>query len=102
MWLTDRQHQDRSTAVVDRLDLLKVTFPHSDLFVATTAIHANQHGVDSSPRGVDSGRAEGERLRDLPDAQGATLARKRFRLRVLSRLLMATLVAASAVVLLVI
>jgi hypothetical protein len=102
MWLTDRQRQDRGTAIVDRLDLLKVTFPHSDLFVATNAINSNQHGVDSSPRGVDSSRAEGERLRDLSDAQGATLARKRFRLRVLSRLLMATLVAAWAVVLLVI
>jgi|SRR5215467_234449 len=102
MWLTDRQHQDRGAAVVDRLDLLKITFPHSDLFVTTNAMTANLHGVDSSPRGVDSSRAEGERLRDLPDAQGATLARKRLRLRVLSRLLMATLVAAWAVVLLVI
>ena len=92
MWLTERQHPDRGTAVVDRLDLLKVTFPHSDLFVA---ISANQHGVGSS-------RAEGERLRDLPDAQGATLARKRFRLRVLSRLLMVTLLAAWGVVFLVI
>jgi hypothetical protein len=100
MWLTDRQHEDRGAAVVDRLDLLKVTFPHSDLFVATNAITTNQHGVDSSPRGVESSRAEGERLRDLPDAQGATLARKRFRFRVLSRLLMVTLVAAWAVVLL--
>ena len=101
MWLTDRQHQDRGAAVVDRLDLLKVTFPHSDLFVTTNAITANQHGVDSSPRGGDSSRAEGERLRDLPDAHGATLARKRFRLRVLNRLLMVTLTA-WAVVLLVI
>jgi hypothetical protein len=92
MWLTDRHFQDRGAAVVDRLDLLRVTFPHSDLFIG---FGANQHGVGSS-------RAEGERLRDLPDAQGATLARKRFRLRVLSRLLMATLVAAWAVVLLVI
>ena len=102
MWLTDRQHEDRGAAVVDRLDLLRVTFPHSDLFVATNAINANQHGVDSSPRGVESSRAEGQRLRDLPDAQGATLARKRFRFRVLSRLLTVTLVAAWAVVLLVI
>ena len=102
MWLTDRRHEGRGAAVVDRLDLLKVTFPHSDLFVATHAINANQHGVDSSPRGVESSRAEGERLRDLPDAQGATLARKRFRFRVLSRLLMGTLLAAWAVVLLVI
>ncbi len=92
MWLTDRQHPDRGTAVVDRLDLLKVTFPHSDLFVA---ISSNQHGVGSS-------RAEGERLRDLPDAQGAPLARKQFRLRVLSRLLMVTLLAAWGVVFLVI
>jgi len=76
--------------------------PHSDLFVATNTINANQHGVDSSPRGVESSRAEGQRLRDLPDAQGATLARKRFRFRVLSRLLTVTLVAAWAVVLLVI
>jgi hypothetical protein len=102
MGLTDRQHEDRGAAVVDRLDLLRVTFPHSDLFVTTNAIGANQHGVDSSPRGVESSRAEGERLRDLPDAQGATLARKRFRFRVLSRLLMVTLVGAWAVVLLVI
>ena len=94
MWLTDRQYEGRGAAVVDRLDLLKVTFPHSDLFVATNAINANQHGVESS-------RAEGERLRDLPDAQGATLARKRFRFYVLSRLLMVTLLAACAVVLLV-
>jgi len=72
-------------AVVDRLDLLRVTFPHSDLFVASS-----------------SSRGEGERLRDLPDAQGAPLARKRFRLRVLSRLLMVTLVAVWGVVLLVI
>jgi hypothetical protein len=92
MWLTDRQLPDRDAAVVDRLDLLRATFPHSDLFVA---IIPNQHGVGSS-------RAEGERLRDLPDAQGAPLARKRFRLRVLSRLLMVTLVAAWGVVLLVI
>ena len=92
MWLTERQYPDRGTAVVDRLDLLKVTFPHSDLFVA---ISSNQHGVGSS-------RAEGERRRDLPDAQGATLARKRFRLRVLSRLLMVTLLAAWGVVFLVI
>ena len=91
MWLTDRQLPDRDAAVVDRLDLLRATFPHSDLCVA---IIANQHGVGSS-------RAEGERLRD-PDAQGAPLARKRFRLRVLSRLLMVTLVAAWGVVLLVI
>src|SRR5262252_2744254 len=102
MWCTDRQHEGRGAAVVDRLDLLKATFPHSDLFVATNVINANQHGVDSSPRGVESSRAEGERLRDLPDAQGATLARKRFRFRVLSRLLLVTLLAAWAVVLLVI
>ena len=102
MWLTDRQHEDRGAAVVDRLDLLRVTFPHSDLFVATNASTANQHGLDSNPRGVEASRAEGERLRDLPAAQGATLAKKRFRFRVLSRLLMVTLVAAWAVVLLVI
>jgi len=71
---------------------LKITFPHSDLFFG---IDQNQHGVGSS-------RAEGERLRDLPGAQGATLARKRFRRRVLSRLLLVTLVAAWGVVLLVI
>ncbi len=88
MWLTDRHVHDRGAAVVDRLDLLRVTFPHSDLFIG-----ANQHGVGSS-------RAEGERLRD-PDAQGAPLARKRFRLRVLSRLLLVTLVALWGVVLLV-
>jgi hypothetical protein len=92
VWLTDRQSQDRGAAVVERLDLLKVTFPHSDLFVG---ISANQHGVVKS-------RAEGERLRDLPGAQGATLARKRLRFRVLSRLLLVTLVAAWGVVLLVI
>ncbi|PYN88186.1 MAG: hypothetical protein DMD87_10970 [Candidatus Rokuibacteriota bacterium] len=92
MWLSDRQHPDQGASVVDRLDLLKVTFPHSDLVVA---IGSNQHGVGSS-------RAEGERLRDRSDAQGAPLARKRSRLRLLSRLLMATLVAAWGVVLLVI
>ena len=101
MWCTDRQHEGRGAAVVDRLDLLKVTFPHSDLFVATNAINANQHGVDSSPRGVESSRAEGERLRDR-DAQSAALARKRFRLRVLSRLFLVTLVAAWGIVLLII
>jgi hypothetical protein len=90
MSLTDRYVQDRGAAVVDRLDLLRVTFPHGDLF----GFGANQHGVGSS-------RAEGERLRD-PDAQGAPLARKRFRLRVLSRLLLVTLVAVWGLVLLVI
>jgi len=54
----------------------------------------NQHGVGSS-------RAEGERLRDR-DAQSAALARKRFRLRVLSRLFLVTLVAAWGIVLLII
>jgi hypothetical protein len=92
MWLTDRQSQDRGAAVVDRLDLMRVAFPHSDLFVA----------IDPDSHGVDSSRAEGERPRDLPDAQGATLARKRLRERVLSRLLLVTLVAAWGVVLLVI
>jgi hypothetical protein len=92
VWLTDRRFQARGAHVVDRLDLLRVTFPHSDLFVG---IGANQHGVGSS-------RAEGERLRDLPDAQRATLARKRLRLRVVSRLLLVTLVAAWGIVLLVI
>ena len=92
MWLTDRDVRDRGAAIVDRLDLLRVTFPHSDLFVG---LNANQHGVGSS-------RAEGERLRDLPGAQGAALVRKRLRFRVLSRLLLVTLVAAWGVVLLVI
>jgi hypothetical protein len=91
MWLTDRQLPDRDAALVYWLDLLRATFPHSDLFVA---IIPNQHGVGSS-------RAEGERLRD-PDAQGAPLARKRFRLRVWSRLFLVTLVAVWGVVLLVI
>jgi len=80
MWLTDRQDHARGTAAVERLDLL-------------TGIAANQHGVGSS-------RAEGERPRDR-DAPGAPLARKRFRLRVLSRLLLVALVAAWGVVLLV-
>ena len=92
MWLTDRQFPDGSAAVVERLDLLKITFPHSDLFIG---INQNQHGVGSS-------RAEGERLRDLPGAQGATLARTRLRHRVLSRLLLVTLVAAWGIVILVI
>jgi hypothetical protein len=92
VWLTDRQFPDGSAAVVERLDLLKITFPHSDLFIG---INQNQHGVGSS-------RAEGERLRDLPGAPGATLARKRLRLRVLSRLLLVTLVAAWGIVILVI
>lgn len=91
MWLTDRHVSDPGASVVDRLDLLRVTFPHSDLVIG---MGENQHGVSSS-------RAEGERLRD-PDAQGAALARKRFRLRVLSRLFLVTLVAAWGVVLLII
>ena len=91
MWFTDRHVSDRGAAVVDRLDLLKVTFPHSDLVIG---MGENQHGVSTS-------RAEGEHLRDR-DAQGAALARKRFRLRVLSRLFLVTLVAAWAVVLLII
>jgi hypothetical protein len=91
MSVTDRHFQDRGAAIVDRLDLLRITFPHSDLFIG---FGANQHGVGSS-------RAEGERLRD-PDAQGAPLARKRFRLRVLSRLFLVTLVAVWGLVLLVI
>jgi hypothetical protein len=91
MWLADRHVSDRGAAVVDRLDLLRVTFPHSDLVIGMSE---NQHGVSSS-------RAEGERLRD-PDAQGAALVRKRFRLRVLSRLFLVTLVAACGLVLLII
>jgi hypothetical protein len=92
VWLTDRQFQNRGAAIVDRLDLLRLTFPHSDLFI----------GINQNQRGVGSSRAEGERLRDLPGAQGATLVRKRLRLRMLSRLLLVTLVAAWGVVLLVI
>ena len=92
MWLTDRQFQNRGAAIVDRLDLLRITFPHSDLFI----------GTNQNQRGVGSSRAEGERLRDLPGAQGATLVRKRLRLRMLSRLLLVALVAAWGVVLLVI
>jgi hypothetical protein len=91
MWLTNRRFEDCRAGVIDRLDLLRITFPHSDLFVGFSA---NQHGVGSS-------RAEGEHLRD-PDAQGAPLARKRFSLRVLSRLFLVTLVAVWGVVLLVI
>lgn len=92
MWLTDRQFHNRGAANVDRLDLLRITFPHSDLFI----------GINQNQRGVGSSRAEGERLRDLPGAQGATLVRKRLRLRMLSRLLLVALVAAWGVVLLVI
>jgi len=92
VWLTDRQVQNRGAAIVDRLDLLRITFPHSDLFI----------GINQNQRGVGSSRAEGERLRDLPGAQGATLVRKRLRLRMLSRLLLVALVAAWGVVLLVI
>jgi hypothetical protein len=92
VWLTDRQFQNRGAAIVDRLDLLRITFPHSDLFI----------GINQNQRGVGSSRAEGERLCDLPGAQGATLVRKRLRLRMLSRLLLVTLVAAWGVVLLVI
>jgi len=92
VWLTDRQVQNRGAAIVDRLDLLRITFPHSDLFI----------GINQNQRGVGSSRAEGERLRDLPGAQGATLVRKRLRLRMLSRLLVVALVAAWGVVLLVI
>ena len=76
--------------MVDRLELMRIAFPHGDLFIG---LNQNLHGVGSS-------RAEGERLRDLPGAQSAALARKRFRL--LSRLLLVTLVAAWGVVLLVI
>ena len=78
--------------MVDRLSLMRNAFLHGDLFIG---LNPDQHGVGSS-------RAEGERLRDLPGAQSAALARKRFRLRVLSRLLLVTLVAAWGVVLLVI
>jgi len=92
VWLTDRQFHNRGAANVDRLDLLRITFPHSDLFI----------GINQNQRGVGSSRAEGERLRDLPGAQGATLVRKRLRLRMLSRLLLVALVAAWGVVLLVI
>ena len=91
MWLTDRHVSDRGAAVVDRLDLLRVTFPHSDLVI----------DIGENPHGVGLSRAEGERLRD-PDAQGAALARKRFRLRALSRLFLVALVAAWALVLLII
>ncbi|HYS18794.1 MAG TPA: hypothetical protein VET45_17870 [Candidatus Binatia bacterium] len=92
MWLVERRIQDGGAADVDRLDLLRITFPHSDLFVS---ISPNQHGVGSS-------RAEGERLRELVDAQGATLARRRHTLRVVNRVLLATLVAAWGIVFLVI
>ena len=92
MWLADRRYQERGATMVDRLDLMRIAFPHGDLFIG---LHQDLHGVGSS-------RAEGERLRDLPGAQSAALARKRFRLRVLSRLLLVTLVAAWGVVLLVI
>ena len=92
MWIADRRYQERGVAMVDRLDLMRIAFPHGDLFI----------GLNQDLHGVRSSRAEGERLRDLPGAQGATLARKRLRYRVLSRLLLVTLVAAWGVVLLVI
>ena len=76
--------------MVDRLDLMRIAFPHGDLVI----------GLNQDLHGIRSSRAEGERLRDLPGAQSAALARKRSGLRVLSRLLLVTLVAAWGVVLL--
>src|SRR5262245_66481696 len=80
MWLADRRYQERGATMVDRLDLMRIAFPHGDLVI----------GLNQDLHGVGSSRAEGERLRDLPGAQSAALARKRLRLRVLGRLLLAT------------
>jgi len=105
VWLADRRVEEIRAADVDRLlreivapqtgapeiptscpacggDLLRTTLPHGDLFVSACP---NQHGVWLS-------RAEGERLRDLVGAQGATLARRRHTLLVVSRVLLATLI----------
>jgi hypothetical protein len=103
MWLAGRQVEGLGAAA-----LLQATVPHTDLFVSAIPT--------PNPHGRLLGRAEGEPLRepaassgassapggasnapggecDGPgEAQGAPLERRRHRLRVVSRILMATLV----------
>jgi hypothetical protein len=103
MWLAGRQVEGLGAAA-----LLHATVPHTDLFVSAIPT--------PNPHGQPFGRAEGEPLRepaasggasDAPrgglnppngasdgpgEAQGAPLERRRHRLRVVSRILMATLV----------
>src|SRR2546428_4707400 len=111
MWLADRRIEDLNAIKVDRAladilasdpeareaptacpvclgDLLRTTLPQSDLFVSACP---HQHGVWLS-------RAEGERLRELLAAQDAALARKRDRLRVVRRTLVAALAVARGAV----
>jgi hypothetical protein len=97
MWLAGRQVEGLGAAA-----LLQATVPHTDLFVSAIPM--------PNPHGRQLRRAEGEPLRepsatdgvsngpgstsDVPgDAQGAPLERRRHRLRVASRVLMATLIA---------
>src|SRR3989442_713285 len=111
MWLADRRVEDLNAIDVDRVladvlandpdareasttcpeclgDLLRTTLPRSELFVSACP---NQHGVWLS-------RAEGERLHALVSAQDAAFARKRDRLRVVRRTLVAALAAARGAV----
>lgn len=109
MWLAGRQVEGLGAAA-----LVQATVPHTDLFV--TAIPTPY------PHGRSFGRAEGEPLREPAasggssntpggasnapsgacggpgEAQGAPLERRRHRLRVVNRILMATLVAVWSVV----
>jgi len=78
VWLADRRVEELGAA-----DLFQATVPHTDLFVSAAP---NQHGFQVS-------RAEGEPLREPVGARGAPLERRRHTLRVVSRVLLATLVA---------
>ena len=112
MWISDRRVEDLNAIDVDRVladvlandpdareaptvcpeclgDLLRTTLPQSDLFVSACP---NQHGIWLS-------RTEGERLRALVGGpQEAALARRRDRLRVVRRTLVAALAAARGAV----
>jgi hypothetical protein len=80
MWLAGRRVEELGAAA-----LLQATEPHTDLFVSAIPT--------PNPRGIHVSRAEGEPLREANEAQGAPLERRRHRLRVASRVLLATLVA---------